>query len=510
MPADPSDLRRSVYLLLGAAAVAIAAAKVVGAESVVEPSRFKSTTPGGYGSEEKRAWPTERPEPTPAFSSNDKARWATVKALVDSGTYSIGTRTFNPTEPKTFTDAGIKTEPQYLSLDIVLKPPTDEEKAAGKPVTKPFFASKPPLFTTLLAGEYWVLKKAFGWEIDRDRWLVIPAILLTVNVIPFAVYLYLLARLIDTAGKTDFARLLAFTTAAVGTLLTTFAGSLNNHLPGAFCALFAAYPVLRAATEYRDMGPGGYAASGFFAGLTVTFEMPAAAFLAGLGIPLLVARPRKAVFYFLPAAAVPIAAFFLTNYIALGIWEPAYSKFGGPWYEFEGSYWARLKLPERPKGIDFADEPKSVYAFHVLVGHHGWFSLTPVWVIGLAGLVMLGVRSAPDVKKLFAGGKGSAWTPRLFAGMTLAVSAVVAGYYIATTNNYGGFTAGPRWLFWLIPLWVLAVPPAADRLAGSVAGRVLCAVLLGASVFAAFYPAWNPWRPPWILQLMEFTGHLRY
>jgi hypothetical protein len=57
---------------------------------------------------------------------------------------------------------------------------------------------------------------------------------------------------------------------------------------------------------------------------------------------------------------------------------------------------------------------------------------------------------------------------------------------------------------------LLAIPPAADRLAGSRPGRVLAAVLLGASVLSAFYPAWNPWRPPWLLQLMEYTGWLRY
>ena len=62
---------------------------------------------------------------------------------------------------------------------------------------------------------------------DGDRWLVIPTILITVNVIPFAVYLVLLARLIETTGKTDFGRLLAFTTACFGTFLLTFSGTLS-------------------------------------------------------------------------------------------------------------------------------------------------------------------------------------------------------------------------------------------------------------------------------------------
>jgi hypothetical protein len=96
--------------------------------------------------------------------------------------------------------------------------------------------------------------------------------------------------------------------------------------------------------------------------------------------------------------------------------------------------------------------------------------------------------------------------------MTLVVSITVFVFYLTRTQsyNYGGNTSGPRWLFWLIPLWVLAVPPAADRLARSTGGRLLGAVLLGASAFSAFYPAWNPWRNPWILQLLEFNGWLRY
>ncbi|HUR54505.1 MAG TPA: hypothetical protein VMZ71_10260, partial [Gemmataceae bacterium] len=96
MPAGDAtgELRRSVYLLVGAVAVAIACAKVVGAENVLEPSRYKAPTADGYGGEPDRKWPAERPDPTPMFSSNDKSRWATVRALVDNGTYVIGKRSF--------------------------------------------------------------------------------------------------------------------------------------------------------------------------------------------------------------------------------------------------------------------------------------------------------------------------------------------------------------------------------------------------------------------------------
>jgi hypothetical protein len=506
---DASDLRRSVYLLLTAVSVAIAAAKVVGAENVLEPSRYKSPAADGYGNERERKWPTERPDPTPMFSSNDKSRWATVRAIVEDRTYAIGKRTYPDLKnPKIYSDVGILAEPQYKSLDIVLRP-LDPATATG-PAETEFYSSKPPLFATLLAGEYWVLKRCLGWSITTDRWLVIPTILFTVNVIPFAVYLILLARLIEATGKSDFGRLLAFTAACFGTFLVTFSGTLNNHLPAAICVLFATYPLLRAVVENRDMMSGGYACCGFFAGFATTFDLPAAAFLAGIGVPLLVARPRQAVLFFVPAAAVPLVCLFACNYAAMGTFRLPYSEFGGPWYTFEGSHWAKLQLPTRPHGIDFADEPKDVYAFHLLFGHHGWFSLTPIWFLAVVGLVSVGLHSARDLKKLAGGGKGSVWTVPLFSGMVLAVSIVVVGFYVDRTNNYGGFTSGPRWLFWLTPLWVLAIPPTADRLANSATGRLVAAILLGVSVLSVFYPAWNPWRPPWILQWMEFMGWIGY
>ena len=497
MPADSSDIRRSAFLLLTAVAVAIAAAKTVGAENVYEPSRYRPEEKGGYGYEPRREWPGERPEPAPTFSSNDKSRWATVRALVHNKTYVVGKRTYPSNK---YEDTGIIWEPDYRSLDIVMNPETGE-----------FYSSKPPLMATLLAGEYWLLHRAFGWDIVKDRWLVIPAIVLTVNVLPFAVYLVLLGRLIDSVGKTDYGKLLAFTTAAVGTYLTTFSHTLNNHLPAAYCVLFASYPLLKAVLESRDMHAWEYGVCGFFAALAATFELPAASFLVALFVPLLIARTRNALLFFLPAALIPVAAFFACNYAALGSLLPAYSEFGGPWYNFEGSHWAK-RGTSNAVGIDFNDEPTPVYAFHLLLGHHGWFSLTPVWLVALTGLVALGIRSAPAVRAVFGKAKGTGWTLEMFAAMTLVVSAAVFAFYLTRTQsyNYGGNTSGPRWLFWLIPLWALAVPPAADRLARNHGGRLLGAVLLGASVFSVFYPAWNPWRNPWILQLMEFTGWLRY
>ncbi len=510
-PADPAaDVRRAAYLLLAAAAVAVAAARVAGAENVFEPSRYKPAAVDGYGREPDRVWPAARPEPAPTFSSNDKSRWATVRALVDEGTYVIGRRVNHRETEKSadggktgYADEGILFLNDYRSLDVVMDPETGL-----------FYSSKPPLFPTLLAGEYWLFKSLVGWDIDRDRWPVMATILFTVNVLPFAVYLLLLAKLIERLPAGDFARLFAFAAACFGTFVVTFAGTLNNHTPAVYCVLFAVYPLLAARLDGRPETARDLAVSGFFGGLAFTLELPAAALVAGLAAPLLVARPRLTLLAFVPAALVPVAGLALTNYLAMGHVKPVYGEFGGPWYNYPGSHWAKWGTPAA-RGIDFNREPTTVYAFHLLFGHHGWFSLTPVWLVGLAGLAGLAAKAGPSARAVFARGDDRAravWTPQLLAALTLAVSAVVFAFYLSRTNsyNYGGNTSGPRWLFWLTPLWLLAVPAGADRLGRSRAGRLAAAALLGFAAFAAFYPQANPWRNPWVLQLLEYVGAVRY
>ncbi len=496
-------LRRHVYLLLGTVAVFIAGAKIVGAENVIEPSRYAPATETNFGFDRagkpERKWPATRPEPTPMFGSNDRSRWATVRSLVDEGTYVVGRREEGQA------DRGIIFENGYQSIDKVMIPETGE-----------FYSSKPPLLTTLLAGEYWLLKSCFGWSIVRDRWLVVCTILLTVNVLPFAVYLRVLAKLIDRFGTTDFGRMLAFTTACVGTFLTTFSTTLNNHSPAAFGVVFALYPLLRV----RPLGTAETSwdmfIAGFFAGFVPTMDLPGAAFSVALLLPLLYTRPKVTLFYFIPAMLVPIVALFVCNYAALGRLAPAYSDFGGPMYEFAGSHWDKLKLVQQgipQKGIDFANEPKSTYAFHLLFGHHGWFSLTPVFLASLIGIAILVRRSFPDVRRVLT--RNVPVTEPVFnlpnlGSMTAVISAVVMTYFIFKTNNYGGFTSGPRWFFWLIPLWLLTGLPGFDRRGQTRTGRLVLAILLGFSVFSVFYPAWNPWRPPWILQAMERLEWVNY
>ncbi len=505
LPADPAAaLRRSIYLLLTWVAVAIATAKVVGVELVVEPSRFQPP-PGTFGSDRPanftptKAWTPARPEPTPLLSSNDRSRWATARALVDNGTFVVGQRQNLGAKEPPFGDEGIIFEGGWEAVDKVMDPQT------GK-----FYSTKPPLFPVMMAAEYWLLKHAVGWQFNRDKWPIVVTILLTFNVLPFAVYLILLARLIEQYGTSDFAKVFTFAAAAFGTFVMTFAVTINNHTPAVFCVLFALYPLLRKRPTGSSESRADLFFSGFFAGLTATFELPAAAFTAGLAVPLLLARPKSLV-WFLPGVLVPIVALLACMYAAMGSLLPAYGEFGGPWYKYAGSHWNKIDDPNA-RGIDFNKQGTPVYAFNLLLGHHGWFSLTPVWLLALAGLASQLRTGNSERGEKVTSGEGRVLSQRQLAFGTLTISAVVFAFYLMQTKsyNYGGNTATARWLMWLTPLWLFGLLAGAERVAASAWGQRIAAGLLGFSVLSVFYPAWNPWRSPWLLQLAEALDWVHY
>jgi hypothetical protein len=500
---DPA-LRRSLYSLMLVAAAGLMVGRIANVELVYEPSVY-APRPNPYkpGETYGRTWPASRPDAWPTLSSNDKARWATVKALVENHTFVIGHREPNPDNPRGYDDpTGILAQegPQhtkgYGSVDVVMNPDTHD-----------FYATKPPLLTIFVAGQYWVLHRVFHKDMDTQKWEVVVPILIVTNVLPLLIALWLLSQLLEAYGRTDWGRLFVFATACFGTFLPTFAITLNNHVPAACCVMFATYAIIaptgrRADPPYFVPGevtdgtrsPVRIIIAGVFAGLAACTDLPAAAFAGVVGLIVLLQSPRGLV-WFLPAVVLAPAAQSAINYEAFGTWQPIYAKFGGPWYEFAGSHWSKIHNDPREPGIDFIDEPKEVYAFNFLVGHHGLFSLTPIWLLALLGMAF------PL--------RGSLAASRLHR-LSFLILIVVVGFYIWKTNNYGGWSSGPRWLFWLTPLLLLALVPVADRLAASRAGRALAYFCLAVSAFSAAYPWTNPWRMPWIYQWAEYMGWVQY
>jgi hypothetical protein len=274
--------------------------------------------------------------------------------------------------------------------------------------------------------------------------------------------------------------------------LTTFAVTINNHLPAAVGVALSLLALVHI-WQQPQARAGWYLLAGLGAAWAAANELPALSWLAMAGLLLLVVNWRRTLAGFLPAVVIVAGAFFATNWVAHGSLRPPYMHRhpGDNWYDYPGSYWQEGNR----RGIDQGEPSRLVYAVNVLVGHHGIFSLTPLWMVAAAGAVLA---LTSDRSAL-----------RLVAAIALILTIVCISFYISrplVDRNYGGMTVGFRWLFWLIPLWLVTLLPALEWLGRFRWGRRFAYACLALSIFTAHYSEMNPWSHPWLYRYWETLG----
>lgn len=489
---------------------------------------------------------------TPMLSANDRSRWCTVRSLVEDGSYVID-RLVALKHPET--------ERRYWkSIDMV--------RHRGWDGKEHYYSSKPPLFSTLLAGQYWLIRAVSGATLGEEPFLVMRLMLVITNVLSLLLYFILLWKLLQHWTTNQMVVLYVMALATWGTFLTTFAVTLNNHLVAAVAVLLATYLTWR--IWQGDRRWWTFALAGLTAAFAAANELPALSFLAVVSWALFWSSWQRTCLAFVPAVLLVAAGFFGTNYWAHGTVVPAYAhRSDGPpvatiaadtaseldrkslpqsvrtaldgagwplseqalvladtpgqrwaiwdrvghhrwalvatenaieirrwnnWYRYPGSYWSGER-----QGVDRGEVSRARYAWHVLVGHHGVFSLTPVWLLTAVGAVWM-VRRGQSFELLFA-----------LAVVVLSV--ICLAFYIsrpAIDRNYGGVCSGFRWMFWFIPLWLICMVPAVERLLASKWGRLLALALLMISTFTAAYAVANPWSHPWLYDWGSYVGWWEY
>ena len=409
----------------------------------------------------------------PFLSANDRSRWCTVRALVEPEMRVPGA----PYAIDKVIDR--KSDPGWDTIDMV--------RHNGH-----FYSSKPPLLATLMAAEYWVIYHTTGQTLGTHPYEIGRFMLITINGACLLLVFLFTARLVERLGTSDWGRILVMAGCVLGTFLTTFAITITNHLPAAACTAVLLDALVRIWLD-GDRRVRTFLIAGFFSAMLVANELPALALAAAASLVVAWLAPRKTFIAYLPPAVLVAAAFFATNWIAVQSLKPAYMHRGGSdnWYDYPGSYW------NDRQGIDQGEKSAAVYSLHVLAGHHGIFSLTPIWLLSLLGSGLW----------LFAGNRRL----QLYALMGLSVTLVCLAFYVwwpTVDRNYGGAASGFRWVFWMAPLWLTLMLPAADLLARRRWSRGVGLVLLGLSALSAAYPTWNAWTPPWIMNFMGYMGWL--
>lgn len=497
----------------------------------------------------------------PFLSANDRSRWATIRALGDDGTYEI--------------DALLRQDRE--TWDTI-----DKVAHEGRDGRLHYYSSKPTLLPTLLAWQYRLVRRLTGWSLDERPFSVVRTMLLVSQVLPMGLMLLCVAWVIRDRGASDWTTGFLILALGLGTYLSAFVVTLNNHLPAAVAAGVVAYLLWRRSAVWRGVGVGAggetlesrratieFAMAGAAAAFAAANELPALSLAVLAALLFALIDLRRWLVAFAPMAALVAIGSVATNWEAHQSWRPAYAhrtdgallasldavvateleqgnlgsdaeqslkqqgfmlpdlwsidagqspvpegthrwvltdlntgrrwalvqpaagnsievRGWDQWYEYPGSYWTRPA--EQRSRVDRGEPSRWAYAFHMTLGHHGILSLTPWWLLAIAGACLgLGSRH------------GVAW--RLGVAALLLLTLVCFAFYVARPlidRNYGGQCSALRWMFWFAPLWTLVAADAVERLSQTAWGRGLALVLLAASVVSAGQAASNPWVHPWI------------
>ncbi|HSM15072.1 MAG TPA: hypothetical protein VLA66_13475 [Thermoanaerobaculia bacterium] len=366
-------------------------------------------------------------------AGNDASRWAQVESLVDHGTASIEHSRFRQT--------------------------VDRVEIGGR-----VYSNKPPALAFLGAALSWPLEATTGWRLGdpetagRAIWVLTLLLVGVPGALTVATFDCALRRFHGVGRPLRAGLTVAL---GAGTLLLSFAGTFQSHVPAAFLLLLA----LLAALDGRA------GASGLWAGLAGALDLlpgfGLAPFLAAIAVGGEARRRRRALPRFAAGLGVGLVVAVAANLATTG--SPLPPKM------VPGAIDAAAAAGPSVAGVVL---PQSAgYPLEILFGPHGLFTVSPVLVFGLLGLLVCCWR--PHFAR-----------PAAWRWLALGILVQVAGHALLA-GSYGGWSYGYRYLLPIQPLLLFAAP--AVLVARPL--KVAFAALLPVSVLFAALGAFHPWPP---------------
>lgn len=408
------------------------------------------------------------------LGQNDLSRFVAVDALVNHGVLHIDH------SPWTRWMGEEDGEEYHMMNDLAYNERTGH-----------FYSSKPPVLTLILAGVLEPLQ-ALGAEFRFTRpHDAKPTFLLTWLVIGSmsAAGFYAFRRVLEDSVPDSEAALVTIL-ALGGTLFPAYSTTMNHHTFTAALILIAFF-VLGMHRARREIPPVHAAIAGFLMGLGVTVD-------SGHGVVFAICFGIYLVFYThsLPGvlayglgAIPPLAVHSVVQYSIWGSILPVQMLSAT---KFKGAYWSHAVGP------DTWEIPRWKYWLLTLFSTRGLFTLSPILLVGVAGL-------AGSVRETWHGLResGGEDSGAGYVGLTVLAGIVILIYqygFIAGTN-FGGSCFGFRWYIGFTPLlsWYAARCYARNR--QSRRFRRIFYVLGAISVAYALVGMQEPWL------LMEANPH---
>jgi len=347
------------------------------------------------------------------------SRFATVYSLVHDGTWYID---------RPWGEARIPYE----------RGTVDKAEVDGR-----LLSTKPPVMPLAMTAVYFPLHHGLGWSLleEAEAYRIARVTAFALSVVPYLLVLIVFVRFLRWFPLAPWKQAWLLAALIFGVQLSSYAGQINNHLPGACFVIVSLYLAFGLFEGKSAPAPWRFAVFGLASALVFALDMPMTIFPALAGFALLYRFPKEAWLYGGLGAAPVLAVHFGFLYYVTGSVLPL--QLYPEKYLFQGSFW------RHPTGLDGLNEPKPLYFFHMTLGRHGAFLLFPVLLLGIVGMV----KGATDATCCYR---------RWILG-ALAAFAVLFAYYVFNTNNYGGAAYGFRWLIGGMPVLLLLTVPVLCR-----------------------------------------------
>jgi len=388
---------------------------------------------------------------TDSTSANTDSRLATIECLAHYGTFHID-------------------RSRYVGT-------IDKVRLDGH-----FISTKPPLISAAAALAYRVRAELTGRTFANDEEGSIRLVSVVTGVAPYMIMLfYFLAALAATVRRPP-AMVLGLLAITIGNIGMGYATGISNHVPAALAVMGAFYHGLRA----RRSGTAAHhwMLAGLWTGLIAVFDIALAPVAVVFLVCLVAVDWRRALGLAVPCFAVPLASHLVLSHAITGSFMPVYGR--RELYDYPGSFWKPLldaggkASPEllRQMGLEGARDPKLLYFFHLLLGHHGFFAMTPLLALGLWQAVRCVRERCVLSREALA----------VLAGAALTLLLIVI-----RSRNYGGVCVGLRWMVGVMPLFFLFAAIWLDRRFSRGAALLFLLLALAGS-FSAGDALEEPWK----------------
>lgn len=302
-------------------------------------------------------------------SDNEKARLATIQAIVEQRTLRI--------DQTAFADTLQKVRPA--------------RRTAVHP--REAYSRHPPMLAAMLAGPYWVLHRV-GISFDENPTLAVYLLTLLGSTMPVALTGGLLYRMGRTFELRRAWRMTLAIAGVFGTGLVSYATVLNAHAPAAALALAGTYALLHASvTRSQGNGHASLAAAGFFLALAGVIDFGALLLLALLMPAVLALRWNPAsriigLFWYAAGAVVPLTLHAALTIPITGDIRPGFLH---PELVFADSVAIAPAMPEdadEDSWLSVVEDPLGQFC-RGIIGSRGVLSHFPVLVFGIIGALMV-------------------------------------------------------------------------------------------------------------------------